>query len=127
MYYEFIFQKIAEYAANSEISGVSFLAWAWERRPKKDIWNISDDWIGDPPHEYQGWYSVYDTDTTVNVIKKYSKKFVIKYTIDDHRLKMDFWICIGVSLVLVIVGLIYDHFKRSSEKNDDNNSKLSVE
>jgi len=30
--------------------------------------------LGDPPHEPRGWYSVYDTDTTVSVIKNQYKK-----------------------------------------------------
>ena len=37
------------------------------------MWKPSDDLIGDPPHERQGWYSIYDTDvSTHQVIKKYS-------------------------------------------------------
>ncbi|KAI7906703.1 glycoside hydrolase superfamily [Cokeromyces recurvatus] len=28
-------------------------------------------WLGDPPHEPKGWYSVYDTDTTVDIIKQH--------------------------------------------------------
>ncbi|KAI9487421.1 MAG: glycoside hydrolase superfamily [Benjaminiella poitrasii] len=28
-------------------------------------------WLGDPPHEPRGWYSVYDVDTTVAVIKQH--------------------------------------------------------
>ena len=42
---------MAEYVANNEISGVNFWAWAGEGRPKREIWDKSDDWIGDPPHE----------------------------------------------------------------------------
>lgn len=30
-------------------------------------------WLGDPPHESRGWYDVYDTDTTVSVIKEYNE------------------------------------------------------
>ncbi|ORZ10747.1 glycoside hydrolase superfamily [Absidia repens] len=33
--------------------------------------NYSMVWIGDPPHEPRGWYSVYDQDTTVNVIQQH--------------------------------------------------------
>lgn len=28
----------------------------------------------DPPHEPKGWYSVYNKDTTVQVIKEFTKK-----------------------------------------------------
>ncbi|KAI8344518.1 glycoside hydrolase [Chlamydoabsidia padenii] len=30
-------------------------------------------WLGDPPHEPRGWYSVYDKDTTMKVLRKYYK------------------------------------------------------
>jgi mannan endo-1,4-beta-mannosidase len=36
-------------------------------------WTQGDDFIGDPPHEPQGWYSVYDKDnSTLEIIKKYA-------------------------------------------------------
>jgi mannan endo-1,4-beta-mannosidase len=39
------------------------------------MWKLKDDFIGDPPHEAQGWYSVYDTDsTTIKIIKEYASK-----------------------------------------------------
>jgi len=47
--------------------GDNFWAWAGEGRPKTpygSMWQSGDEWIGDPPHEQQGWYSVYDTDST---------------------------------------------------------------
>ena len=28
------------------------------------FWAVGDPLTGDPPHERQGWYSIYDTDTT---------------------------------------------------------------
>lgn len=31
-------------------------------------------YLGDPPHEPRGWYSVYDKDTTVQVISDYNAK-----------------------------------------------------
>lgn len=31
-------------------------------------------WLGDPPHEPPGWYGVYDTDSTVEVIRKYAER-----------------------------------------------------
>ena len=47
------------------------------RRPRipKAVWKAGDDFIGDPPFEYQGWYSVYDRDvSTLELIKEYSLK-----------------------------------------------------
>jgi hypothetical protein len=53
-------------------AGDNFWAWAGEARPEEPggFWSEGDPWIGDPPHEHQGWYSVYDADnTTLDVIK----------------------------------------------------------
>jgi mannan endo-1,4-beta-mannosidase len=54
------------------ISGINFWAWSGEARPPKPCgdWKRGDPWLGDPPHEPQGWYGVYDADTTVEVLKK---------------------------------------------------------
>ena len=51
-------------APAAEISGVSFWAWAGEGRPRTPggFWQLGDALLGDPPHEHQGWYSVYDDD-----------------------------------------------------------------
>ena len=51
-------------APAAEISGVSFWAWAGEGRPRTPggFWQLGDALLGDPPHERQGWYSVYDDD-----------------------------------------------------------------
>ena len=51
--------------------------WAYggEGRPRipNANWTAGDDFIGDPPHEPQGWYSVYDTDvSTLELIKRYA-------------------------------------------------------
>ncbi len=48
------------------IAGDNFWAWAGASRP-------GDDWVGDPPHETQGWYSVYDTDeSTIAIISSHA-------------------------------------------------------
>ena len=47
------------------LSGINFWAWAGEGRPRSPaggIWHEGDSWVGDPPHEPQGWYGVYDSD-----------------------------------------------------------------
>jgi mannan endo-1,4-beta-mannosidase len=78
-YYEKVFDAIYKKASeeNSVISGVNFWAWGGEGRPSapESIWKAGDDFIGDPPHETQGWYSVYEKDsTTTTIIKKYTEK-----------------------------------------------------
>ena len=49
-------------------TGANFWAWAGQARPGYA-------WVGDPPHETPGWYSVYDTDTTtLAIIAEYAQK-----------------------------------------------------
>ncbi|MGY4385083.1 mannan endo-1,4-beta-mannosidase [Pedobacter sp. UYP24] len=78
-YYARIFEEVFNRSnkKDNELAGVNFWAWAGEGRPRipKGFWKAGDDFIGDPPHEAQGWYSVFDTDTsTISVIKKYAQK-----------------------------------------------------
>lgn len=75
MYYDMVFDLVYQMAKNGRASGVNFWAWAGIGRPKNPggMWKAGDPWLGDPPHEAQGWYSVYDNDTTVQVIVKYAK------------------------------------------------------
>ena len=77
-YYAFIFNQVYEMATNgTPLVGCNFWAWGGEGRPNspKAIWKKGHDFIGDPPHEYQGWYSVFDTDeNTKKVIEEYSNK-----------------------------------------------------
>ncbi|AUX45810.1 mannanase [Sorangium cellulosum] len=72
-YYATVFAAVA---ANPELAGVNFWAWGGTGRPAGNpnaFWRFGDDYIGDPPHEIQGWYSVYDSDTdTLNLIMQYA-------------------------------------------------------
>ena len=39
------------------------------------IWEKGDDFTGDPPHEHQGWYSVYNVDeSTLDIISTFTLK-----------------------------------------------------
>jgi mannan endo-1,4-beta-mannosidase len=73
-YYREVFSAVESAEA---IAGSNFWAWGGEGRPAKPqaIWKRGDQFIGDPPHEYQGWYSVFDTDTTtIAVIREFAAK-----------------------------------------------------
>ncbi|MCU0415782.1 MAG: beta-mannosidase [Cytophagaceae bacterium] len=78
-YYSWLFEQAYTKAVEKKgISGINFWAWGGEGRPRSFpcLWKQGDDWIGDPPHEFQGWYSVYDKDTsTQKIIKTYASKF----------------------------------------------------
>ncbi len=70
-YYKFIFDYLAKSIdENTPFQGANFWAWGGEGRPRvpRSIYEQGDDLIGDPPHEYQGWYSVYNTDVTTHKI-----------------------------------------------------------
>lgn len=76
-FYNFVFQEIYDHCYNGNASGVNFWAFAGVGRPKNigKMWKVGDDFIGDPPHEEQGWYSVYDKDaSTIQVIKLFANK-----------------------------------------------------
>ena len=78
-YYAKIFDEVLKRASeeNTVVTGVNFWAWGGEGRPRepRGYWKAGDDFIGDPPHEAQGWYSVYENDSsTIKVIKDYASK-----------------------------------------------------
>lgn len=77
-YYGKVFEEVIQLIqSNTALRGVNFWAWGGEGRPAKagGYWKKGDDYIGDPPHEQQGWYSVYDTDkTTIQLISEYAVK-----------------------------------------------------
>ena len=57
------------------LAGCNFWGWAGSGRPRSLVWQAGDDYLCDPPHEPQGWYSVFDCDTTtIDIIKKYAKE-----------------------------------------------------
>ena len=78
-YYEFIFKKFYDHAENGGIlAGSNFWSWSGEGMPSNPggKWKIGDTLTGDPPHENQGWYSIYRKDkSTLKIIKTYSQMF----------------------------------------------------
>jgi len=78
-YFKKVFDIILSKAKNdSPLVGSNFWAWGGFGRPSKpkSIWEKDDEFIGDPPHEFQGWYSVYSSDlSTIKIIKSFSSKF----------------------------------------------------
>jgi len=68
------YEQMCTYVASKSatVSGLNFWAWGGEGRPRgtgaKVIWKPGDPWTGDPPHENQGWYSVYDMDQATHEV-----------------------------------------------------------
>eukprot|EP01025_Chloroclados_australasicus_P050075 TRINITY_DN5722_c0_g1_i1.p1 TRINITY_DN5722_c0_g1~~TRINITY_DN5722_c0_g1_i1.p1 ORF type:complete len:383 (-),score=22.36 TRINITY_DN5722_c0_g1_i1:1298-2362(-) len=51
------------------LEGLNFWAWGGYGLPSKLNWHRGDDKVGDPPHEYQGWYSIFEyDDSTLQII-----------------------------------------------------------
>ncbi|MGB0523675.1 MAG: glycoside hydrolase 5 family protein [Flammeovirgaceae bacterium] len=76
LFFKDVFRYIVDQVKNDRlIAGANFWAWAGEGRPKapKGLWKIGDELTGDPPHEHQGWYSIYDSDeSTLRVIQAFT-------------------------------------------------------
>ncbi len=68
LYYAALFKLVeASIGAGGPACGDNFWAWAGEARPGMS-------WVGDPPHEPAGWYSVYDADaSTLAIIAAHAK------------------------------------------------------
>lgn len=74
-FYKSIFKRVhnSTQSKTKAIRGVNFWAWAGEGRPNNinGLWRAGDDFIGDPAHEFQGWYSVYNKDLSTNKLIKF--------------------------------------------------------
>jgi mannan endo-1,4-beta-mannosidase len=73
-YYDYIFGCIiAHETGNSNLAGCNFWSWGGFGRAKHLNWEKGDDYLGDPSQEEQGLNSVFDTDKTVELVKKYNE------------------------------------------------------
>lgn len=75
IYYNSAFRMVEESAKNGDVlAGSNFWAFAGYGRPGggDPFWNVGDDLMGDPPQEEQGLNSVYNTDTTMELIKEHA-------------------------------------------------------
>jgi mannan endo-1,4-beta-mannosidase len=75
-YYQKVFERVLSSAqAKDALAGANFWAFNGTARPNatRHFWQPGDDLMGDPPQEEQGLYGVFDTDSTMPLIKKYSK------------------------------------------------------
>lgn len=76
-YYEYSFARVLEAVKNKELmAGVNFWAFSGTGKPNParpdNMWKAGDDYLGDPPQEAQGLNSVFATDPTMKIIKKYN-------------------------------------------------------
>lgn len=82
-YYANAFGQVLEHAKSTDVlAGANFWTYAGEGRPKNLYWQPGDDYLGDPPNEEQGLNSVFNTDSTVQIIAKYNRK--LKKILNKH-------------------------------------------
>ena len=74
-FYRHIFGEVKRsIAEGGPIVGCNFWGWSGSGRPRQEVWQAGDDYLCDPPHEPQGWYSVFDCDSsTIAIIREYNK------------------------------------------------------
>jgi mannan endo-1,4-beta-mannosidase len=76
-YYGHAFSKVEENAASGgALAGTNFWAFGGYARHTGDspFWKNGDDLMGDPPQEEQGLNAVFDTDSTIDLIKAHAAK-----------------------------------------------------
>lgn len=71
-YYRYIFDEVQRsISTGGPIAGCNFWGWSGSGRPRDLVWQTGDDYLCDPPHEPQGWYSVFNSDnSTITVIRE---------------------------------------------------------
>ncbi len=88
-FFNAMFDEVYTSASSGQpAAGTNIWSWAGEGRPVLpygSYWSIGDPWIGDPPHEHQGWYSVYDSDvSTIAIISSHSDQMKTLLTSGEH-------------------------------------------
>ena len=74
-YYTFVFNCVIEHAKKGgPLAGCNFWGWSGSAQPTHEWWRPGDEFTNDPPQEPQGLYSVYGTDSTIPLIREYTKK-----------------------------------------------------
>jgi mannan endo-1,4-beta-mannosidase len=75
-YFNEVYGLVQTLLPTTPMAGVMPWAWAGDSRPPHpgQFWKPGDPFIGDPPHEEQGWYSVFDTDSTLKLITDWSPR-----------------------------------------------------
>jgi mannan endo-1,4-beta-mannosidase len=75
-FYENAFIQIVQHSKNNDVlAGCNFWSFSGIGRatPGHVRWVRGDEILGDPPQEEQGLNSVFDTDSTMNLVRKYNK------------------------------------------------------
>ena len=76
-YYRDFFEEMDRLAKNgTPVAGMDFWSWSGEGRPRSVDWKPGDPFLGDPPQDLQGTWSIFSSDTeTTKIIAAYAAKF----------------------------------------------------
>ena len=71
-YYKYVFSLVADNAEKGgKFVGCNFWGWGGFAQPKHEMWQVGDDYCGDPSQEAQGLNSVFAGDiSTLDVVKE---------------------------------------------------------
>ncbi len=74
-FYRFVFNEVASSVKKGgPIAGCNFWGWGGNGKVRDAVWQQGDDYLCDPPHEPQGWYSVFaDDSSTIAIIEEFTK------------------------------------------------------
>lgn len=89
-FYQILFEMLHKAAMEGEpVAGGNVWSWTGEARAPEpgEFWAPGDPFTGDPPHERQGWYSIYMSDTTtLRLLDRYASRMAaIGNDEDDKR------------------------------------------
>jgi mannan endo-1,4-beta-mannosidase len=78
-YFDEVYALVHALMPTTPYAGIMPWAWGGDGRPPRpgQFWKPGDPFIGDPPHEQQGWYSIYTKDTTLQIIRDWSARPVV--------------------------------------------------
>ena len=75
--YQMMLEAIYKLAQEGQVAaGSNVWSWSGEGRPAEPgtHWEVGQPFTGDPPHEQQGWYSIYaDDESTLELLARYAK------------------------------------------------------
>jgi mannan endo-1,4-beta-mannosidase len=78
-YFAEIYGLVRSLLGSTPMAGIMPWAWSGDTRPPRpgEFWRPGDPFVGDPPHEQQGWYGIYGKDTTLAIIRDFSSARIV--------------------------------------------------
>lgn len=75
-FYKYVFDAVQlSRESGGALAGCNFWGWGGAGRPSDEVWHVGADYLCDPPHEPQGWYSVFNNDSsTLGIIRDATRR-----------------------------------------------------